>query len=457
MRVVYDRRMRRLLFVLLMAACNVPNEPPRQSARSEPVHLSGTEWQLATMNGEPVLDGTRITLTFDEKSGGGYSGCNWYGGQYAMTGNKLQFKDITSSARGCLQPEGIEKQERTFIELLKTPLEPVAEQQGLMLKDATGKTVLEFSAIASLGMDPAALRGTRWQLPESNVTLTFEDDKNFRGFGGCRDYRGTYSAKGDRIHFDSITMTATECDQPLDVQRAEEELTTDLSEAERYQLSTGHFDLMTVRGTHRVFVPLTMPAAISGAPQLQPVDEAAKDPSFVAFRTSLLAALEKRDKNALLALIARDIRTDFGGGGGRRAFITHWKLNEELSPVWEQLPPVVRLGGKFTGARTFWAPYVYSAWPEDVDSFEHVAAVRDDVIVRDGVNPIARLDHHIVRIAQDDPVRGGNRSASRRKVVLPDKREGWVAADEVRSPVDYRAAFDKRNGVWRMTALVAGD
>ena len=158
--------------------------------------------------------------------------------------------------------------------------------------------------------------------------------------------------------------------------------------------------------------------------------------------------MEKRDKDALLPLIADDIKTDFGGGGGRANFMKE--------PLWDELLAVVQQGGSFREG-TFWAPYVYSAWPEDVDSFEYVVALRDDVIVRDGVTPIARLDHHIVRVAQGDPMRNGNRNPSRRKVVLPDKREGWVAADEVRSPIAHRAAFDKTNGVWKMTAFVAGD
>ena len=36
-------------------------------------------------------------------------------------------------------------------------------------------------------------------------------------------------------------------------------------------------------------------------------------------------------------------------------------------------------------------------------------------------------------------------------------KKGFVSAEFVRSPIDYRACFEKKNGKWKMTAFVAGD
>ena len=36
-------------------------------------------------------------------------------------------------------------------------------------------------------------------------------------------------------------------------------------------------------------------------------------------------------------------------------------------------------------------------------------------------------------------------------------RSGWVQAAAIRSPIDYRAIFEKRGGKWQMTAFVSGD
>ena len=43
------------------------------------------------------------------------------------------------------------------------------------------------------------------------------------------------------------------------------------------------------------------------------------------------------------------------------------------------------------------------------------------------------------------------------KVRLPDNREGWMAREQLRSPLDYRLAVEKRGGRWLITAFVAGD
>jgi hypothetical protein len=42
-------------------------------------------------------------------------------------------------------------------------------------------------------------------------------------------------------------------------------------------------------------------------------------------------------------------------------------------------------------------------------------------------------------------------------VKLADGQTGFVAAEFIRGPVDYRAIFEKQNGRWVMTAFVAGD
>jgi hypothetical protein len=43
------------------------------------------------------------------------------------------------------------------------------------------------------------------------------------------------------------------------------------------------------------------------------------------------------------------------------------------------------------------------------------------------------------------------------RIRLPDGREGFVSAQFIRSPTDYRAGFKKTGGQWLLTHLVAGD
>ena len=165
---------------------------------------------------------------------------------------------------------------------------------------------------------------------------------------------------------------------------------------------------------------------LQGAPQLQPVDEAPSDAGFSAFRSELQSIVRRRDVAALLAVVDPTIRVGFGGGGGIADFREQWQLDQpESSPLWQELGEVLALGGSFSdeGPRTFTAPYVFSKWPESVDSFEFLAAVCTPTVVFSANSttsaPLFQLDRHILEVADDDPMRKGDRDTLWRRVVLP--------------------------------------
>jgi hypothetical protein len=185
-------------------------------------------------------------------------------------------------------------------------------------------------------------------------------------------------------------------------------------------------------------------------PKLPPVDEGTQDASFAAYRAELVAAVRARDAERVAALSDPDIRLSFGGDGGAKA------LRDALARpgVWEDFEQLLSLGGKFQGegeTRSFWAPYVYSAWPDRQDAFESMVVIGADVPLRESnaadAKTIALLSHDIVARAEGPSV----------NVKTADARTGWVDPRNLRSPVGYRAGFMKSGGRWRMNALVAGD
>lgn len=205
------------------------------------------------------------------------------------------------------------------------------------------------------------------------------------------------------------------------------------------------------------------PPTIQGGVRVVPVDEAAKDPSFVQFRDELRAILARRDTKALLATLDPTMKFSFGDQRGLDAFRAMWKPDAPDSKLWQKLDEVVALGGSWSteGPKRFVAPYVYANWPEASDSFENVVAVCQAVPVREKAKAtattIARLDYQVVKIGPNDPIRKGGKDPAWREVVLPDGRSGWIESKCVRSPIDYRAAFEKKNGAWKMVFFVAGD
>lgn len=180
-------------------------------------------------------------------------------------------------------------------------------------------------------------------------------------------------------------------------------------------------------------------------PKLPFVDQAATDPTFVQFRDELRAIARHRDRAALLRHVDPNIRTSFGDSNG----VASLETNEMF---WTELRQVLDLGGTFRDGM-FWAPYVYSAWPEDIDAFSHVAVTGQPISMRslpqEASTVVAVLDHDIVT---RDAFMG-----SWSHVRTADGRDGWVPTERVRSPVGYRAGFAKTPKGWRMTAFVSGD
>ncbi|MGZ5493025.1 MAG: hypothetical protein ACXW3E_05870 [Thermoanaerobaculia bacterium] len=194
-------------------------------------------------------------------------------------------------------------------------------------------------------------------------------------------------------------------------------------------------------------------------PKLMPIDQATTDPSLMQYLDDMLTAVRNQDTNALLAGIDPKIRTSFGAGGGIEAFKKQWKPENPGSPIWDELEHIFTLGGTFNKTSPtpqFWAPYIYSAWPEGQDSFESLAVITTDVPLHETAvisSPsIATLSFDIVK-------RGKEKSTDEHwiNVTTADGRSGWVESRLVRSPLAYRAGLTKRSGEWKMDALVSGD
>lgn len=202
---------------------------------------------------------------------------------------------------------------------------------------------------------------------------------------------------------------------------------------------------------------------------VKPVDEASKDASFLAFRTKLIDAVERKDLKYVKSIMDPKIELSFGGHSGLKDFDELWKNKAEF---WQELSFVVNNGGRFVGEgrskmSSFTAPYLFSDMPEDLDQFEYHAIFGSNVNVREQPNPnakvVAQLSYNIVKIDNEATI---NRKTGPGEWDLkPDcyKIEslggvkGWVKAEFVRSPIDYRAGFEKKRGVWKMTFFIAED
>ena len=198
----------------------------------------------------------------------------------------------------------------------------------------------------------------------------------------------------------------------------------------------------------------------------RPFDEASKDRSFKRFRDRLIRTVNNKNRRQLLAATDKDIKIGFGVEQGIEDFKKMWNLNRANSPLWKELLTVLEKGGKFLGTgrdKIFCAPYLFTAFPEGVDEFENQAIFGSNVNLRTKPNlnseVITQLSYNIVKFDYNNSVTTTTdpNQIIWAKVTTLGGKSGFVSADYVRSPIDFRACFMKKRGVWKMTAFVAGD
>ena len=206
--------------------------------------------------------------------------------------------------------------------------------------------------------------------------------------------------------------------------------------------------------------------AAEQATKLYPVDDGNKDASFQLFRQRLLKAVQGQEKEFVLSILDPHILNSFGGEGGVAEFKEAWRLDRAKSGLWDTLIVILSHGGSLSGVADgdeFWAPYVFSVWPQDIGPFDHGAIMGEDVNVRSRPSlkaPVIRqLSYDIVGLSDDPPVPDEDARVSEKwtKITTPQGEEGYVSNRYVRGPIDYRAGFKKVGGRWVMKALVAGD
>ncbi|MBI3912114.1 MAG: SH3 domain-containing protein [Armatimonadetes bacterium] len=187
------------------------------------------------------------------------------------------------------------------------------------------------------------------------------------------------------------------------------------------------------------------------------MDEGPQDRSFNLFRARLRRAAKRHDTRFVLRSLHPRVVSSFGGDVGVKDFQRFWNIDRPDSRLWRTLATILSLGGSFRtydGHRQFCAPYVYSRWPDEWDAFQYAAILGRNINVRTRpslASPVVtRLSYDLVRIPRG--IRG-----VWVPVITPSGRRGYVYSRFIRSPIDYRACFEKLRGKWLMTALVAGD
>ncbi len=115
----------------------------------EPVALRQGLWELKTLNGKPVLDGTTVTARFTAGGIGGKGGINTYGGDYEVDGSKLSIGAVVSTMMAG-DPAAM-AQEQEYFKALSAAKSYTVVADELIIRDADGETILSFMRAAPEG------------------------------------------------------------------------------------------------------------------------------------------------------------------------------------------------------------------------------------------------------------------------------------------------------------------
>ena len=92
-------------------------------------------------------------------------------------------------------------------------------------------------------------------------------------------------------------------------------------------------------------------SALAQDRQVMPVDEAVTDPTWVQFKKRLQSAIEKRDKQFVLAILDRGVRNQGQDAAGVAEFRKQWAIDASDSPLWRELASAMQLGQRLYQAR----------------------------------------------------------------------------------------------------------
>lgn len=211
-----------VLLVAVAAGCSDGDEPVASGPGDVP---TGTYLSVAVTEAgqdRPLVDGTRISLTFDDGTIGASLGCNSMGGDASVRDGVLVLDGgLATTEMGC-EP-ALMDQDAWFGALLgSSPTVAVAGDELTLTSGGTVVVLRERSVV-----DPdRPLVGTEWTVdgfldgdaamsmapPAAPASLRFDAETSMlTGSDGCNELTVPFEIDGDRLDFGDLVTTDVAC------------------------------------------------------------------------------------------------------------------------------------------------------------------------------------------------------------------------------------------------------
>lgn len=250
------------LTALSLAACALPPAPPpkRSSADStgtsgiSAVGLIGSSWLLASLDGQPPIENTTVTVNFSADRVSGSDGCNRFNGAYTLDGMNLTFGPLAGTLMAC--PEPIMQQADSFQKALANAKSFKVGEGQLTLLDADNKELATFA------VQDMSLAGTSWTvtgyndgkqavvsvITGSELNAKFSEDGRVSGSAGCNNFTGSYTVEGDNsVKIGPLASTRKWCPTPEGLMEQERQFLAALASAATYRVDGNRMEMRTAR------------------------------------------------------------------------------------------------------------------------------------------------------------------------------------------------------------------
>lgn len=179
--------------------------------------LRGPEWAVESIDGAPVVKGSKPTLLFGADGRvSGNSSCNQFTGGFSLTGENLSMTQPAGTMMMCVA-DALMKQEAVFLKMLRDVNTFAIEGDALVLTTADGRALRARRA-------PATLEGVEWVVESINgvpvvegskARLLFGADGRLSGNSSCNNIVGGFTVTRQRVSIPKPAGTMMACGDAL--------------------------------------------------------------------------------------------------------------------------------------------------------------------------------------------------------------------------------------------------
>ncbi len=228
---------RSMMTLVLILACLFSASAP-QVARAADTALTGTSWVLSSINGQLPERDVTVTLQFNaDGTATGSNGCNRYAMKYTVDGSSISFSPAGATTMMACPPATM-RQADAYMQVLLAANQFEVRSSQLTLLDGT-------RILATFVQARQELAGTNWSatgfnngrqavvspLVGTELVVSFHENNELTGNGGCNDFFATYDASGGTIAIGAIGSTRRVCTTPKGIMDQENEFFAALQSA----------------------------------------------------------------------------------------------------------------------------------------------------------------------------------------------------------------------------------